>query len=153
MKRDRLIQRCVFVAEITTMGGCICLFQMSRLKCSHLQWACSGVLFLSSAIRSTEAYLVMRWCERPACTLWVQGASKRAFQLCTKLCLQLCCFCRQCSLGLGLKRHPRRLQCQVDTNLHVIPCEQKKKNIWNSSLEKFGPEIFWDPWMRGAKDV
>lgn len=57
MRRDTVIQRRVFVDEWSMMGGCVCTFQNSCLKYSHLQKLCSQVLSLSSAIGPMQAEL------------------------------------------------------------------------------------------------
>lgn len=78
MRRDSVIQRCVFVDEWTIMSGCICPFQNSCLQYSHLQKLCSHVLSLSSPLRPTSKQscgdVIMRilclciWSPQPWCT-------------------------------------------------------------------------------------
>lgn len=57
MRRDTMIQRCVFMDEWSRMSGCVCPFETGCLKSSHLQKLCSQVLSLTSAIRPIQAEL------------------------------------------------------------------------------------------------
>lgn len=117
MRKDRIIQRCVFVDERSLWVGLSCPFQRNNLKYSHLQRVLSSAFLVK--YRKTYASIPADMVTRMLCLHTFRACLQVHLpavheSACRSALFRLSDFCHEYSLGIDLKRHHR---CEVDTNL------------------------------------